>query len=143
MLPFRILILCLECFLSVVSFQHSFVEDWTEEYNKKSTFGTVATSNISYIHYKYLVSHSLFGWSNSPCDFLHKDEDGSACKRYGQHLSWCCATSINQALQLQLLCNKRIDSLYFINNELSCNSLITLLCIAKEALFEHVALNNF
>ena len=29
---------------------------------------------------------------------------------------------------------KRIDKLYFVSNELFCNSLITLLCIAKEAL---------
>ena len=50
----------------------------------------------------------------------------------------CCATSKKPGtMQLQYYpCIKRIDSLYFVINELFCNSLIMLLCIAKEALFE-------
>jgi len=46
-------------------------------------------------------------------------------------------------MQLQLPCIKNIDNLYFVMNELFCNSLITLLCIAKEALFEQTALNKY
>jgi len=46
-------------------------------------------------------------------------------------------------MQLQLPCIKRIDNLYFVLNELFCNSLITLLCIAKEVLFEQTALNKY
>jgi len=38
-------------------------------------------------------------------------------------------------MQLRLSCIKTIDNLYFVINELFCNSLIMLLCIAKEALF--------
>jgi len=46
-------------------------------------------------------------------------------------------------MQLELLCIKRIDNLYFVINELFCNALITLLCIAKEALFKQTALNKY
>ena len=38
---------------------------------------------------------------------------------------------------------KRIDNLYFVINELLCDSLITLLCIAKEALFKQIAQNKY
>ena len=43
---------------------------------------------------------------------------------------------------LQLLSNKNLTILYFVINELFYNSLIMLLCIAKEALFEQIALNK-
>jgi len=46
-------------------------------------------------------------------------------------------------MQLQLPCIKRIDNLHFIINELFCNSLITLLCIAKEALFNKLFYSLF
>jgi len=46
-------------------------------------------------------------------------------------------------MQLQLPCIKRIDNLYFVINELFCNSVITLLRIAKEALFEQTALSKY
>jgi len=36
-----------------------------------------------------------------------------------------------------------IGNLFFVINELFCNSLITLLCIAKEALFKQTALNKY
>ena len=40
-------------------------------------------------------------------------------------------------MQLQLPC---INNLYFVINELFCNFLIMLLCIAKEVIFEQTAL---
>ena len=46
------------------------------------------------------------------------------------------------AMQLQFSCIKRINNLYFVINELFCNSLITLLCIAKEVLLKQTALNH-
>jgi len=46
------------------------------------------------------------------------------------------------ATQLQLRCIKRIHYLYFVINELFTDSLVTLLCIAKEALFEQTALTK-
>ena len=47
-------------------------------------------------------------------------------------------------MQLQYYpCIKRIiDNLYFVINELFCNSRITLLCIAKEVFFKQIALNG-
>ena len=46
-------------------------------------------------------------------------------------------------MQLQLPCIKRIDNLYFVINELFCNSLIMLLCIAKEVLHTEVSSQLF
>jgi len=58
--------------------------------------------------------------------------------------NWCCATSKKPgAMQLQLSCINWIDNLYFVINELFCNSSIMLLYIAKEALFVKTALNKY
>ena len=60
-------------------------------------------------------------------------------------LKRCCATSKNQVPCSKLINyydNKELIVVYFVINEFFCNSLIMLLCIAKEVLFKQVAQNK-